>query len=176
VKGWAGYGSHSEVPIELTIARKETMQTDYTRRIPVDKITRTRNPVRSAFHGLICVLGWAAFAYYLYTVLLRPLEPDAILTFLLLLLLAGTIAVVNQIWIWFNRDLNQKLGRRREARLLEYAAKTDQIGRWLEGANWPVLRQSGRIWIEIDAKAGAKRYRRSSPPGEKSQVTDSWNG
>jgi len=130
---------------------------------PFEKITRTANPVRQAFHGLICVLGWVAFVWYLYAVLLRPLERDAVFTFLLLVVYGACIAVINEMWIRFNSRLSKRLARRQQPRLLEFTATVDKIGRRLEGADWPQLRKASRIWIQTDEPTQAKRYRSESP-------------
>ncbi len=130
---------------------------------PAEKITRTANPVRHAFHGLICVLGWVAFVWYLYAVLLRPLERDAVFTFLLLVAYGACIAMINEMWIRFNSRLSRRLARRQQPRLLEFTATADKIGRRLEGADWSRLRQTSHIWIQIDEATRTKRYRADSP-------------
>lgn len=142
---------------------------------PVEKISRTANPVRQVFHALICALGWVVFGWYLYAVLLRPLEPDAVFTFLLLLLYAAGIALINFIWIRYNIDLSTKLTRRRESLRVEFTARTDKLGRGLEGADWPALRKAGRVWISTDEALWVKRYH-ASPPEVDAQETGPWNG
>jgi hypothetical protein len=141
----------------------------------METITRTANPARRVFHWIISLLGWTGFAWFLYNVFIRPIDKEAVPTFILLGLLSICIMLLNLSWIRFNLRLHRTMPRRTRARELEYKARTDVLGRPLLDAQWDKLRVASCIQIELTARDGAKRYS-IVEPGTSGKDAGSWSG
>jgi hypothetical protein len=121
-------------------------------------VSRTRNPVRKAFHLGASLVGWLAFALGWWRVFLRPLDRWAIPTFELLLLVLLGIVAVNSLWVSYNQGIFRNRPPRTRIRQIDFVGEADRLGRTLVGADWPRLRRGRRISVHLDRAAGTKTY------------------
>ena len=121
-------------------------------------VSRTRNPVRRAFHLVASLLGWVAFGYGWFFIFWRPLDRSAISTFELLLLVLLGIITVNALWVSFNQEMYRQRPLRTRLRTVTVAGTTDRLGRPLVGADWPRLRLTGWITVRVDSTRRYKIY------------------
>jgi len=153
-------------------------------RPPGPPVITTANPMRRLLHALFALAGWMGFGFYLGTVFLKPLDATALPTFFLLLAFGVTIVAVNRSWVAFNMHQSRRLPKRRQARVLEFTADHDQLGRRLVGHDWKALREAVCIEIDLDVASGEKRYRVGGQrtgvdPAMKARPslsTESWSG
>ncbi|HOX25346.1 MAG TPA: hypothetical protein PLL30_12765 [Candidatus Krumholzibacteria bacterium] len=115
--------------------------------------------MRPLLHLILSAAMWCLFGYYWYVVLGREIGPGTMRAVQTLLILVVAGLVVTVVWVAHNLRLARKFAGRRCGAAGTDAPKLerDTIGRPITHPALGELRAAGVIDIEADA--GAKRYR-----------------
>jgi hypothetical protein len=121
-------------------------------------VTRTRNPVRRAFHLLLVIVGWILFGAFWYFIFARGTGRGAVRTFAILFVTMVGIIVINYLWVGFNLGIHRIRGQRTQARIVPFRVRRDALGRELIGPGWDAVQRGRIVDVVIDEKNRTKRF------------------
>lgn len=86
---------------------------------------------RTGVHIFLGILLWIVFGYYWYIVFQRPITPHTQLALIAVSAIVGVITLFLVYWIFHNRRIAKRYGRRRRRSLTVDAPTRDFLGREL---------------------------------------------